>query len=248
VSALARGLEILQCFGPGDRWLGNQEIAERASLAKPTVSRLTHTLTELEYLKYSESLKKYALGARVRGLGFAALAQMDVRRVARPLMQALSENTHACVNLGVSDGLWMVYIDRYSNASSYTVQLDVGSRVPIATTSMGRAYLCGLPENARRPMLERLREAHGGEWPRVKKGVDQAFREFEEYGFCLGLGDWRREVHAIAAPLVAPDAPEPLVFSCTGPGFQLTQQALLQDIGPRLLTLVGNVRSALKNL
>ena len=44
VTALARGLEILRCFQAGDPALGNQDIAERTGLPKPTVSRLTHTL------------------------------------------------------------------------------------------------------------------------------------------------------------------------------------------------------------
>ncbi|HYM36238.1 MAG TPA: helix-turn-helix domain-containing protein, partial [Steroidobacteraceae bacterium] len=43
VAALARGLAILRCFRLGDRYLGNQEIAKRAGLPKPTVSRLTYT-------------------------------------------------------------------------------------------------------------------------------------------------------------------------------------------------------------
>src|SRR5687768_950530 len=45
VAALARGLAILRCFKSHERYLGNQEIARRTGLAKPTVSRLTHTLS-----------------------------------------------------------------------------------------------------------------------------------------------------------------------------------------------------------
>ncbi|MBW2688717.1 MAG: helix-turn-helix domain-containing protein, partial [Deltaproteobacteria bacterium] len=47
VTALARGLEVLRCFKPRDRHLGNQDIAERTGLPKPTVSRLTYTLTRM---------------------------------------------------------------------------------------------------------------------------------------------------------------------------------------------------------
>jgi hypothetical protein len=47
VSALARGLEVLTCFKPGDRFLGNGQIAARTGVPKATVSRLTQTLTAL---------------------------------------------------------------------------------------------------------------------------------------------------------------------------------------------------------
>ncbi len=245
VTALARGLDVLRAFHAGDRQLGNQELARRTGLPKPTISRLTYTLTELGYLRHTPAENKYALGTAVFGLGLAALGQMDVRRIARPLMQALAEHTQASVNLGVRDQLGMVYIDTYRNAASFTVQLDVGSRIPLATTSMGRAYLAALPERERKAVLEEIRASEPERWPELRKGIEQALREHHDRGFCLSLGDWRREVHAVAAAVAPPDGSDVLVFSCSGAPFQLDRRKLEEDIGPRLLTLVGNVRSAL---
>jgi DNA-binding IclR family transcriptional regulator len=247
VTALARGLEILRCFGPGDRTLGNQELARRTGLPKPTVSRLTHTLTRLGYLRRSPVLEQYALGTAVLSLGYSMVAQMDVRRVARPLMQALAEHTGTSVNLGARDRLTMVYIDTYRSASTFTVQLESGSRIPMADTSMGRAYLAGLPEPRRRDLLDQIRRAHGRDWPRLKKGIDQALRDHADTGLCFSLGDWRPEIHAAAAPLPPADDGEVTVFSCSGAAFQMGREKLMREIGPRLLNLVGNVRTAMTN-
>ena len=52
-------------------------------------------------------------------------------------------------------------------------------------------------------------------------------------------------MNAIAAPLMLPDATEPVVFACSGAAFQLDPEVLRRDFAPRLLTVVGNVRSAL---
>ena len=71
VTALARGLDILRAFHAGEGMLGNQEIAHRTGLPKPTVARLTHTLTELGYLNYIRRFRKYELGASVLALGYA---------------------------------------------------------------------------------------------------------------------------------------------------------------------------------
>ncbi|MFA6022118.1 MAG: helix-turn-helix domain-containing protein, partial [Rhodospirillales bacterium] len=35
ITALARGLEVLRCFGPSDSMLGNQDISQRTGLPKP---------------------------------------------------------------------------------------------------------------------------------------------------------------------------------------------------------------------
>ena len=139
MTALARGLEVLRCFGPRDRWLAMQEIVRRTELSKPTVSRVVFTLTQLGHLRYSSVLRKYALGSASVALGYAALAQQDIRRVARPAMQALSEQTSAAVHLSIPHRHSMIVIDTYRNSASFAV--DIGSRVPMATTSIGRAYI-----------------------------------------------------------------------------------------------------------
>jgi DNA-binding IclR family transcriptional regulator len=243
VEALARGLEVLSCFHPSDRFLGNQEISKRTKLPKSTVSRLTYTLAELGYLSCSEA-QKYCLGNAMIALGYSMLARMDIRRIARPLMQALAEHTQASVNLGIRDQLNMIYVDTYRNTSTFTVQLDVGSQIPIATTSMGRAYLCALSEEERAELLDQIRASDEQSWPAIKEGVDKAMTDYRELGFCMSLGNWRTEVHAIAVPLVRDDG-SIMVFSCSGASFQMPKQLLENEIGPRLLNLVGNVRTAL---
>ena len=244
VEALARGLEVLSCFHPSDHYLGNQEISKRTGLPKSTVSRLTFTLADLGYLDLSKTNNKYCLGNAVISLGYAKLARMDIRRISRPLMQALAEHTQASVNLGIRDQLNMIYIDTYRNTSTFTVQLDVGSQIPIATTSMGRAYVCAMPENERAELLDQIRANDEQNWPVVKEGIDKAIADYREFGYCLSLGNWRTEVHAIAVPLVLDDGTI-MVFSCSGASFQLSKQIIEDDIGPRLINLVGNVRTAL---
>lgn len=250
VEALARGLEVLSCFHPSDHFLGNQDIAKRTRLPKSTVSRLSYTLAELGYLTYSETTGKYSLGNAVIALGYARLAQMDIRRIARPLMQALAEHTQSSVNLGIPDQLNMIYIDTYRSISTFTVQLDVGSQIPIATTSMGRAYLSALSDDARAALMDRIRVSDEQNWPLIREGIDRAMAEYRELGYCTSLGNWRTEVHAVAVPLVLDDGTI-MVFSCSGASFQLSRELIEHDIAPRLMNLVGNVRTALsfsKNL
>jgi len=243
VTALSRGLDVLRCFGPRDRWLANLDIAKRTGLAKPTVSRLAYTLTKLGFLRYSESTNKYALGSAAITLGFAALGQLDIRRVARPLMQELSEYTKTSVHLAVSDRLSMQVVDTYWNAAAFVI--DIGSRIPIATTSLGRAYVAALPADDRKRILEAIRTARPDDWPNNKKKFDQAFRDYDELGFCFSIGDWRREVNAVAAPFIPRDGSGPVVIGCSGPAFQLEPEHLKRDVGPRLTALVANLSSSI---
>src|SRR5947208_1087739 len=82
VTALGRGLDVLRCFGPRDRWLANQEIAARTGLARPTVSRLVYTLTQLGFLRPAHRPPKYALGRAVSSVA----TPIDPRDRTKPMV------------------------------------------------------------------------------------------------------------------------------------------------------------------
>ena len=73
VVALSRGLDVLRAFHPNDGLLGNQEIAARTNLPKPTVSRLTYTLTKLGYLTPVPRFENYQLAPSAMSLGYASV-------------------------------------------------------------------------------------------------------------------------------------------------------------------------------
>ncbi|MFV3291612.1 IclR family transcriptional regulator [Pseudomonas sp. NY11955] len=245
VTALARGLELLRCFRPGERLLGNQELVLRSGLPKATVSRLTYTLVRLGYLQYVESLGKYALDTGVLALGYAHLSGLDIRRQARPLMAEFAEQTQSSVSLGARDRLSMVYLENCQGSGPLTLRLDVGARVPLATTAMGRAYLAALPQDEREVLLDQLRTRNPENWPALGEQLERAFRQYQELGFCLSCGDWQKDINAVAVPLVKPDGSGVVAFSCGGPAFALRQHMLEDDLGPRLSHLVRNVEASL---
>jgi DNA-binding IclR family transcriptional regulator len=70
----------------------------------------------------------------------------------------------------------MVYIEATRGQSAVTLRRDVGSRIPLATTSMGRALLCALPQNERDFLMDHIRLRNEEQWPKVKAGIEQAFR------------------------------------------------------------------------
>lgn len=246
VTALARGLEVLSAFRSRDRMLGNQELARRCGLPKSTISRLTYTLTREGYLEPATDGKGasgYRLGSAVLALGGAMLAHMDVRPLARPLMQDLADSTQAMVSLGVRDRLSMIYVENCRSQSALTLSLDVGSRLPLAVSAMGRAYLAGCGALERDDLQELLRRNDERAWPRVRRGIEQAAADYLEHGCCTSFGEWQKEVNAIAVPLRLEGGPL-MVVSCGGPGANLSPDFLMSVARPRLLTLVRKLEAA----
>ena len=79
VSALVRGISILQCFNNKRQELSGKELMDLTGLPKPTLFRLTETLCELGLLRYSERLSKYVPGIGLLNLASPVLARMTVR-------------------------------------------------------------------------------------------------------------------------------------------------------------------------
>jgi len=220
--------------------LGNLEIAQRTGLPKPTVSRLTHTLTQLGYLSSSEGRSSYQLGAGVLALGYAMLSGLDFRSRARPLMQDLADSANASVGLGSRDRLSMVYLECCRGPGTVTLSLDVGSRVPLATSAMGRALMAILPDSERDYLMDHIRAKAPDEFARIEAGIERAMRDIEARGFCFSLGDWQPEVHAVGVPLITPDRTA-YALNCGGPSFVLTPRQLEEDYGPKLVEIARQI-------
>src|SRR6202158_5631525 len=245
VVALSRGLDVLRAFHPNDGLLGNQEIAARTNLPKPTVSRLTYTLTKLGYLTPVPRFEKYQLAPSAMALGYAALANLGVRHLSEAYREEVMRETGGAVAVGGRDRLSMIYFGQSRNGLTLGVQLDVGSRIPIATTAMGRAYIWALPSDDRASLLRELREHYGSRWPKMRDGIERAGETVEKLGFTISAGEWQNDVHAVGVALKLNDGTGPYAFNCGAPAFRFTEDRLRHDIGPRLVAMVRNIEAAL---
>ena len=244
VTALARGLEVLACFRSRDRALGNQEIARRCGLPKSTVSRLTHTLTRLGYLSQDADSAKYRLGSATLALGSSVLARMDMRQLARPLMQQLADATGTMVSLGVRDRLSMIYVENCRSASALTLSLDVGSRIPLGSTAMGRAWLAVAPAHEREALIDELAALGAPDWAAQLASIEQSLRDYRSLGCACSFGDWQPDVNAIAVGIDPGRGLPRMAINCGGPAFQLGAEFLLEQARPRLLEIAARLRES----
>lgn len=234
VSALARGLALLRTVAEAAEPPSNRELAERAGIPKATVSRLTATLQSNGFLRQLSG-ERYALGSAALQLGNAYLRGFDFRQQARPHLAELAEASGGNVHLGVRDGLDILLIDTLRPESALILsRMDIGSRMAIATSAAGRAYLSGLPPAHRKTLLEEIRADSGSGWPRIGAHLDEAMIEFAENGYCSSFGEWHPDIHALAVPLRGP-RDELYVASVGGPAYVLPREVLVARVAPRLL-------------
>ncbi|WP_082688637.1 IclR family transcriptional regulator [Ruegeria marisrubri] len=236
VTALARGLEILRCYRPGETNLSNLDLSERTGLPKPTVSRLTHTLCQLGYLVQDHQGGSYRLGVGVLQLGFGVLAGMDICDRASDVLRALRSgpNSYITVALGEAHRAEVVYVAVHRSRENVALTMHVGSRLPLFFSAIGRAILVGMSDQEREAAIDYARQDFGTPKAQLRDAIQAAKADFESRGYCAGYGLWRKDVNAIAAPVRSLDDGRIYGLNIGGPSFHVPPEQLERDYSKQL--------------
>lgn len=242
VTALARGLDVLSCFGAERPALSGTEIAGLLGLPQPTVWRLCRTMTKLGYLAVGPD-ERLRPALPVLRLGYTILSELTPVELARPHLQELADAAGGAAGLAVRDGPDMRFVERCESHSQLLMNLKVGSRVPVATSALGWAYLAGVPRDEREALLGAVRPDHRV-WRVVEKPLRRAMEAYAVDGFIINDGIFHPGYNTAAAPVLGPDGRPVSALNCGGAASVLSTEKLRREIGPRLRDLAALLRTA----
>ena len=244
VTALGRGLDILQCFTTANPELGTSQIARMTGLPQPTVWRLCHTMTELGFLVPVADQDRLHLGLPVLTLGYAVLASQRIGEIAKPYMEAIAKRYQGAVSLGVRDGLNMIYLQRCQGSSIILADLSIGSRVPLAYSATGWAYLATVPENERKQLIGEFRVVDRQKWAAIESSFEAALKKYKKTGYIVSLGSLHPQVNAVAVPVPARDGSMLLTVSSGGIN-SVFMDKVLHEVGSELNALAEKLGRAI---
>lgn len=141
-----RVLQILECFMDSETEWTLKTLVERLNLPTTTVFRQISTLVERQYLEQDPVRKSYRIGPRLYLLSSAILGHSDLRSLARPEMERLSDVVQETVNLSVLLEHDIFYLDKVETHRSVVCNTRVGSRAPAYATSGGKAMIANMDE------------------------------------------------------------------------------------------------------
>ena len=155
-SVTSRALAVLGAFDERHRALSLTELSRRAGLPLATTHRLVGELVEWGALSRRAS-GEYVVGRRLWGIGLLAPMETGLRELASPYLHDLYGATLATVHLAVRDGTQVLYLDRLSGRASVPVVSDIGSRLPLHATGVGKVLLAFAPPEVQEAVLADLR-------------------------------------------------------------------------------------------
>jgi len=156
VTALARGLAVIQAFTNQQRQLSIAQISYRTGITRAAVRRYLHTLEVLGYVACEDG-RRFSLRPKIVSLGHAYLSGMALAHWAQPVLDRLSQTVEEACSLAVLDGQDILYVARSTSSRIISPSLNVGSRLPAYCTSIGLVILAYLPEPALEDYLAKVR-------------------------------------------------------------------------------------------
>ncbi|WP_071675586.1 IclR family transcriptional regulator [Nioella nitratireducens] len=161
VPGLVRGLKALQAFTPEQPTLTLSEIAQKLGVSRSAAFRTVYTLTQMGCLLQDGRTNTYSQGPGVLRLSYGYLATRETVELAQPELERLRDRTGWSVHMGVLDGTSVLYVLRVPARDIRSSIVQVGSRLPVQTTTMGRVFLADLSEEELTELYRRDRQQGG---------------------------------------------------------------------------------------
>ncbi|WP_233517733.1 IclR family transcriptional regulator [Geodermatophilus marinus] len=210
----ARALAVLDAFDADAPRLTLSEVAARTGTPLSTAHRLLGELTGWGALARRPD-GRYEIGRKLWDLGLLAPVQLELRQVAAPFLLDVHTATRDTVHLAVRDGRCALYVERISGRESVPVVSQVGSRLPLHATGVGKVLLAAAPDDVVEAVLRHLTR----ETPHTVVDPGRLRREIGEVrrrGFARTAEEMSLGTLSIAVPVRAERGGTPVVAAALG--------------------------------
>lgn len=140
-----KALRILETLGRETGDLGLVGLSRHLAIEKSTLHRLLGTLEARGFVRRDPLSLRYSLGIRMLELGTAVTARSALGRAAAPVLDRLAVRSRQTVNLAVLDGEEILYVAKRESPDPLRLTVEVGRRLPVHCTALGKAMLAFRP-------------------------------------------------------------------------------------------------------
>ncbi len=140
IQVIDRAAGLLDAIARYSEPVSLKVLSAETGLHASTAHRILASLIDNRFVE-KDAGGRYRLGLRLLQLGVRLHSNIDLRSVARPVMEALRDRLGESVNLTIREGDEVVYIDKVTPNRMMHVQQLVGSRAPLHVTAVGKLML-----------------------------------------------------------------------------------------------------------
>lgn len=228
ITALQRGLQLLQLFAKSEQGLTARQVAQISGLPVSTVHRFLVNLETAGYLNCN-SQGTYHLGLACFSIGQAALSQLDLRRLSLAYLLELNQQTRETIHLTVRHGLTAVYVEKIDSPEHLRIHSRIGAAVPLYCTAVGKVMLAYMSEPEREKVLPQLDlKRMTGNTVGSLQELRAELHRVRKNGYACDLEEHELHIRCIAAPIWDHAAEVQCSLSITAPVVRMPVSRLRQ--------------------
>lgn len=232
VQSVERVFDVLEIMAEAGGELSLSDIATTSGLPLPTIHRLVQTLVNRGYVRQQPS-RRYALGPRLVNLGEAANGM--IRSTALPHLSRLVDTFGETSNVAMLDGDRATYVAQVPSLHPMRMFTEVGRRVHLHSTAVGKALLAQLSDDEARALLGRT--GMPAQTEHTVTDIDVMLRELADIrdrGFAVDEGEQEIGVNCLA--VAVPSAATRTAISISGPAARVTHDLISRAASPLIAT------------
>ncbi len=228
--SVRRVLNILDYLSEyeGSRGCTLTEIAAGLEMNKSTLFNLLRTLQEYDVVSKDPEVDRYKLGLKTLYWAEACLSDIQLRKLASPLLHELMEKVSETVHLVVYDKGEVVYIDKVECPHAIRMVSRVGMHMPAHSTAVGKAFLAYLPEANTRETIERELHPRTANTITSPEALIPHLEEIRRRGYAVDNEENEHQVRCVAAPIFDHAAQVVAAISISGPTIRVTTEKIEQ--------------------
>ncbi len=246
VPGLHRGLLTLEMVARAQRPMSITEIAAELKVTRSSAFRIVYTLHHMGFLDEASQTKQYALGSRVLNIGFAYLASQSIIELARPVLEALRDETSVTAHLAIRDEENVLYLSCVQTRSGFLSNMNVGSRVPAYAAPMGWYLLSDLG-------TRQLAKLFGsGPFPALTERTPQSpgdlartIAEVADAPFIVSRGILEAGGSSVAAPIFDNSGAIVAAIDISGPDSAFDLERMESFYGPQVMRAASRISASL---
>ncbi|MGE3067231.1 MAG: IclR family transcriptional regulator [Hyphomicrobiaceae bacterium] len=201
IASVAGTLELLEVLGETPGPMSLTALANATGRPKSSVHRALSTLLSVGFVEQDAQTSQYRLTLKMWRIGMAALADLDIVKVARPQLEELMAATDETVHLSVLDPSGnVIYIAKVESPRSIRVQTQLGKLNKSWATATGRAIIAFRPDVVDR-VLDRPLERNTPNTVTDPQRIRTLLSEVAKKGVAITKAENHPEMGGIAAPI-----------------------------------------------
>ena len=244
ISVLLNGIAVLRSFTVDEPSLGVSEIAAKVGLHKSTVSRILSTLEGVDLVERDPSTRRFQLGLGVIGMAGPLLADLDVRRVAYPVLKELSRRTEETAALMLWDGTESVCVEQVPSRHQVKHTTPLGTRYRSAASASVQVFLAQLDAFQTRSLMTSGTIDHPDLDEAALAAYQVRLREVAERGYAVNYGETSLDEVGVAAPVMDHRGAPVGAVLVSAPRFRVSMEQV-GLIGDAVLHAAGDITSRL---